>query len=96
MFNEGYSLEHVLQIRQLEEAIVVDHVLRSANEGFPVKAHWLLDRDRIEILERFVADNVGERLPKLLAALPNELQSNDLLFFLQCRASHGETQLSSR
>lgn len=96
LFNEGYSLEHVLQVRQLEEAIVVDHVLRSANEGFPVKAHWLLDRDRIEILERFVADNVGERLPKLLAALPNELQSNDLLFFLQCRASHGETQLSSR
>ena len=85
LLKEGYSLEHVMQIRQIERSSVFDQTLRAVENGLKVEASWLLDDSVQSILTQFVEDNQGKRLPQLLADLPANVEPNELSLFLKTR-----------
>jgi len=85
LLKEGYSLDHVMQIRQLEKNAVFDQTLRAAENGLQVEAGWLLDDSTQSILTQFIEEHEGKRLPQLLSALPDEVQPHELSLFLKTR-----------
>jgi len=90
LFREGYSLEHVLQVRQLEKDAVFEHILRAAENRFPFDKDWLLNSAQQSQLSQYVEANEGKRLPQLLASLPDGIEPNDLALFMK-----SEKQLKS-
>ena len=85
LLNEGYSLDHVMQIRQLEKNVVFDHATRAAETNLRVDASWLIDEERQQALADFFAANQGKRMPLLLASLPNGIEPYELTLFLKTR-----------
>ena len=83
LFKEGYSLEHVAQVRQLDRETIFEHVLRAGENNFAIDAAWLLEEETRQRLSSFVQENEGQRLPLLLAKLPNGIESNELMLFLK-------------
>ena len=83
LFKEGYSLEHVAQVRQLDRETIFEHVLRAGENKFAIDAAWLLEEETRQRLSSFVQENEGQRLPLLLAKLPNGIESNELMLFLK-------------
>ncbi|QEG23292.1 RecQ family ATP-dependent DNA helicase [Mariniblastus fucicola] len=83
LFKEGYSMEHVIQARQLDDETVFEHMLRAADDGYPIDIAWLISEDVQQSLHSFVSENEGKRLPQLLASLPDGVESNELMLFLK-------------
>ena len=86
LFREGYSLEHVIQIRQLEKEALNEHLLRAAENQYPIDINWLIDSERQSLLAKFVKANRGKRLPQLLNSLPPGIGSNELALFLKSQS----------
>ena len=85
LLSEGYSLDHVMQIRQLDKRAVFDHATRAAENDLQIEVQWLLDEPTQKTLAQFVEENDGKRLPQLLAALPSGIESHELSLFLKTR-----------
>ena len=83
LFREGYSLEHIGQVRQLDSETIFEHVLQAAESDYAIEASWLLSAKAQQQLSSFVEENEGQRLPQLLAKLPDGLESNELILFLK-------------
>ncbi|MDD2586821.1 MAG: DNA helicase RecQ [Syntrophomonadaceae bacterium] len=73
MYNEGKSIEDIVNERELKEITIQDHFLRCAREG--LKIEWddfLSEEEEAEILA--VINEVGtEKLAPIKAALPEEI-----------------------
>ena len=86
-FKEGYSLEHVMQVRQLEHDAALEHMVLAAENNFAVDSDWLLDTETQQRLSSFVEEHEGKRLPQMLASIPDGIDANELLLFLKCQDS---------
>jgi ATP-dependent DNA helicase RecQ len=89
LFKEGYSLEHVIQVRQLDRDTTFEHMLRAAENNYAIESNWLFDEATLETLSSFVQQHEGKRLPQLLVNVPDEIEPHELQLFLksQNRAS---------
>lgn len=83
LLNEGYRRQHVQQIRNLDTATIFSHALRASEEGMATRRCWLLSPDKIKRLETYLAQRPGERTPRLLADLPDEIPIQELLYYLK-------------
>lgn len=87
LFREGYSTEHVMQIRNLDLETTYDHMLRAAENQHMIDIDWLIDSETQSLLEKFVSDNENKRLPQLLANLPDDINSHELTLFVKSEQS---------
>ena len=85
LFSQGYCLEHVCSIRNLEKSAVFEHMIRAAECGLPVQRDWLLDAQKIKSISSFVDDHSGVRMPKMLSKMPEGMKSNDLMLFVKSK-----------
>ena len=89
LFHEGYSLEHITQVRQLDRETVQNHMLRAAENRYSIDASWLIDPERQSVIIEFIESNTGKRIPQLLLSRPSEISSFELTLFLksdQCKS----------
>ena len=57
LLSEGYSVDDLQQVRQLELTTVYDHLIRAAETDLKIEPDWLLNQIEIESLETFVTAN---------------------------------------
>lgn len=81
---DGYSVEHIAQVRQLEVAEIFNHAIRAAENDLEVQPKWLLEDSRFKRLKSFVEKHTGLRQPALLAKLPADFESHELICYLKC------------
>ena len=67
---DGYSMDHLRQVRQIDEETIFNHVLRATENNLPVKAEWLLSNEKIASLNEFISQNPSDRTSKLISKLP--------------------------
>ncbi len=86
---DGYTPEHLLQIRQLDRATLFDHLNRAAENGLPCHPNWLLSAEQVSALSE-VVENMGTTdLAVLINEIPDGVNSSELTYFinLQKRAA---------
>ena len=83
---DGYSVDHLQQVRQLDRETVFDHAIRALENDLPAKAEWLISDDRIETLSQLVSDNPSVRKSNLIARLPEGFSPQELLYFMKCNS----------
>jgi hypothetical protein len=84
---DGYSMDHLRQVRQIDEETIFNHVLRATENNLPVKAEWLLSNEKIASLNEFISQNPSDRTSKLISKLPAHCSPQELAYFLKCRAA---------
>ena len=87
LFKERFSLEHVIQARQLDRSTVFEHMMRAAENGYTIEADWLLDSSTQDRLLKFSRKHEGKRLPYMLGKIPKGIEAEELLLFLKCSDS---------
>ncbi|MDE0937061.1 MAG: helix-turn-helix domain-containing protein, partial [Mariniblastus sp.] len=82
---DGYSMDHLRQVRQIDEATIFDHVLRATENDLPVRADWLLSEEKIDALNKLITLNPSDRTSKLISKLPADCLPQELVYFLKCQ-----------
>jgi ATP-dependent DNA helicase RecQ len=85
VMNAGFSTAECREIRRLDEDTFCDHMLRSARDGRPIDARWVLTKDQIETLAAAVGDGSPQRLKAVLARLPAGIKYRDVQVYLLSR-----------
>ncbi len=87
LFSEGYSAEHVAQIRGFDHDTITDHLLQATESKWPVDSHWVIDVSAKKKLDEYIDRNEGKRLPVLLTTLPSGISANQLRLYLKSKKS---------
>ncbi|MDG1874497.1 MAG: RecQ family ATP-dependent DNA helicase [Mariniblastus sp.] len=85
LLSEGYSAEQLCQVRNLDRQTVFDHAIRAIENDYYGHPKWLLNEEKIHSIEHFVEQHKGLRASKLIAKLPREINSLELMYFLKCQ-----------
>jgi ATP-dependent DNA helicase RecQ len=85
VMHAGFSAAECREIRRLDEDTFCDHVLRSARDGRPIDAAWVLTREQLATLSAAVGDGSPERLQAVLARLPTGIKYRDVQVYLLSR-----------
>ena len=84
---DGYSIDHLQQVRQLDTETIFDHTIRAMENDLPAELGWLLNEHQITALETFVAKHPTKRTSNLISNLPDELLPHELVYFLKCQSN---------
>ena len=84
---DGYSVEHIGQTRGIDRAAVFDHANRALQSGRAVQVDWLLDSEKVAVLQQLIRANPDSRMPALMAQLPAGIESFELQFFMKANDS---------
>jgi len=82
----GFSIVECMAIRGQSREVVLDHVLRAVESGWPVQAHWCLPPELLRALDRLVGADPPEQIRPLLPHLPPGTQYEEVQLYLKCRA----------
>ncbi len=82
---DGYSIDHLRQVRQIDIATVFDHLIRARENDLPTELNWLLAEEKIAAISQFVAQYPADRPSNLIAKLPPSFAAHELLYFLKCQ-----------
>ena len=85
LLSEGYSLQELCQIRNVDQATAFAHAIRAIENEFSSELDWLLDKEKIALLQDFVSAHQSERTSVLLGALPSDIASHELVYYLKCQ-----------
>ncbi len=85
LLTDGYSAEHLRQVRQIDLDTIYDHLIRAADNDFDVQPGWMLSDSQIDQLESTYNAHANQRLTALIAALPEGISPRQLMYFLKCR-----------
>jgi ATP-dependent DNA helicase RecQ len=83
LFQDGYSMSDVGQIRGLDRSTILDHASRALDAGLPILLEKVLAESTLERFEEFVTDAAGRRLPEMLLELPGDWDRGEFLLFYQ-------------
>ncbi len=84
---DGYSLDHLRQVRQMDAETIFDHAIRAMESDLPGELHWLLTEEKIRALERLVGQHPKERKSNLISMLPTGFLPQELIYFLKCQSA---------
>lgn len=82
LFADGYSAEQVQQIRQIENARLVDELTRAAESGLAIDPHWILTSAQIDALQKMTmahSETSGARPRK---TLPPGITDAEYMYYL--------------
>ena len=86
LLQRGFSVEECMEIRGYDREVVLDHVLRAAEEGHAVDHRWLLSQESIDKLSQVIGPGEPARIRSLLGKLPG-LRYEEVQLYLKCRAN---------
>ncbi|MDA7908856.1 RecQ family ATP-dependent DNA helicase [bacterium] len=84
---DGYSMDHLRQVRQIDEETIFNHVLRATENNLPVQVEWLLSEEKINAFSKLISQNPSDRTSKLISKLPADCLPQELVYFLKCQAA---------
>jgi ATP-dependent DNA helicase RecQ len=84
----GFSAEECLQIRALDRATLVKHVLAIAREGGEWQLNWIFAHERQAALDRLMSNGAAQSLAAVLSRLPPGITAEEAeLFWLAWHVS---------
>ncbi|MFV1964365.1 MAG: RecQ family ATP-dependent DNA helicase [Pirellulaceae bacterium] len=87
LLSDHYDLQQCAQIRCLDEATLLDHLHRAADEGMPVNPRWFLSPEQLDLLHRTIGPTPPRQLRPILEELPPGFRREQVELFLKCRSS---------
>jgi len=84
---DGYSMDHLRQVRQIDEETIFNHVLRATENNLPVQVEWLLSDEKIDALSKLISEHPLDRTSKLISKLPADCLPQELVYFLKCQSA---------
>ena len=87
LLSDGYSIEHVEIIRKLDRATVFDHAMRGLENGLITPPEWLISAEKLARLVSFYQPLQHLAITDLMAYLPTEITSTELIYFVKYRTS---------
>ena len=85
LLSDGYSVDEVAQVRNMDQQTVLEHTLRAAEDRLVVEPSWVLSPTKQTFLKQFVDQHPAQRPAGLLSKLPAGVTAKELLLFLACR-----------
>jgi ATP-dependent DNA helicase RecQ len=85
LLSEGYSVDQIQQVRNLDADTVLEHAVRAAEDQLQVEPGWVLSNTKQTFLNQFVDQHSDQRPAGLLSKLPAGVTAHELLLFLACR-----------
>ena len=85
MLNEGYTVAQCEQIRRLERAQVLDHVLQAHEHDLPIRSDWFLSPAQMASLARVIGNEPVRAIRPLLRQLPPDIGYEQVQLYLRCR-----------
>jgi len=85
LLSAGFSVEECEAIRGIGRDMILDHMVRAAEEGWPVRAEWCLSAELLEALRRAVLSEQPADVRSLLPRLPPRTRPGEVELFLRCR-----------
>ncbi len=89
LLSDGYSLEEVQLVRNVDRGTVLEHAIRAIEDRLPVQPEWVLSETKQTFLNQFVEQHPDQRPAGLLNMLPAGVTAQELLYFLGCRGNDG-------
>ncbi|HUT95624.1 MAG TPA: RecQ family ATP-dependent DNA helicase [Thermoguttaceae bacterium] len=89
LLSAGFCVEECEAIRGIGRDMILDHMVRAAEEGWPVRAEWCLSAELLEALRRVVTSEEPVAARSLLSRLPPGTRHKEVQLFLQCRKKVG-------
>ena len=84
LLSAGFSVEECEAIRGIGRDMILDHMVRAAEEGWPVRAEWCLSAELLEALQRAVTSE-EPLAARSLSRLPPGTRYKEVQLFLKCR-----------
>ena len=81
----GFGLDECAAIRNIKPEEVLDHAMRAADAGWPVRPQWCLSPKLTAALETLIGQEPPEQIRPLLKKLPTGTRYEQVQFFLKCR-----------
>lgn len=85
LIQSGLSFAECREVMSIDEDLVYDHLLRAAEEGFPVDIRWVLPTERIQEMENVIGPERPKRLREVFSLLPKGTRAEEVKLFLACR-----------
>ncbi len=82
LLSDGFSADECGAIRGIGRDVIVDHLLRAAEQGLPVRPEWCLSETLLRELRRLVTSEAPEPIASLLSQLPAGTRHEELRLFL--------------
>ena len=86
LLDDGYNVSQVEQIRQIDSQSIEEHLQLASENHLESRAEWLLTTSQIKRLSQYTTENATLAKAALISRLPDELQTHQLLYFLNCRS----------
>ena len=80
---DGYTVEHLQEIRQIDRATVFDHATRACENGRALRPEQLIPKDKLSQIRQFVETNQTQSPSELLTRLPTGIHADELLYYLK-------------
>jgi ATP-dependent DNA helicase RecQ len=90
LLSAGFSVEECEAIREIGRDVILDHLLRAVEEGWPVRAEWCLSAELLEALRRTGGLEEPVQVRSLLSRLPSGTRYEEVQLFLKCRQRERE------
>ena len=92
LLSDGYTRDECLQIRQIDELEMLNHLLQAAEDGQPVRGEWFLTREQLALLAKsFPAHRPPPKLRSVADELPPGLRMEHVELYLKCTSRRGES-----
>lgn len=85
LLSAGFSTDECAAIRGLEREMILDHAIRAADGGRPVRAEWCLSPELLSAMKSAIGQDTPEQIRPLLGLLPPGTRYKEVELFLKCR-----------
>jgi ATP-dependent DNA helicase RecQ len=85
LLSDGYPAELVAQMRSISTSIMVDHLVRAAENKLAVELRWLLTDAELQRLERWAGSQARAQLLNSIHEVSPPIAREKVLLFLQLR-----------
>ncbi len=86
LLTDGYAVDAVVQMRQIDEETLTEHLVLAAENRLAVEPGWLLSEQQISSLQQFVGNHPDLSKAALVSRLPDDLATQQLLYYLNCQS----------
>lgn len=80
LLSDGYTAEHICQVRNIDLAAFFDHLSRALDYGLVTPPEWIWPADKLERIKRHLNTNRGMKIAQLIANVPRGCTAGEVSY----------------
>ena len=85
LFSRGFELDEVVQIRNLTEEEIVDHLAIASEHDLDISPEWFLEKVEMDAIEKALESSPDAKIRKVVAALQADVKYPCVQLYLNWR-----------